>query len=162
MRNERDSDQKKNKRDQDKPAEKKSDLVKMKKKDLLEIMLAQSKEIDRLRDRVSELEAELENREFEFLKIGSIAEASLAVTNIFKEADEALKFSHCIVLKIRRSEGPARDRSEGNLLSRILKTAQETTNKNNQFFPDLNGLRRVREEQRQDQANKSAGWMPWH
>ena len=91
MRNERDSDQKKNKRDQDKPAEKKSDLVKMKKKDLLEIMLAQSKEIDRLRDRVAELEAELENREFEFLKIGSIAEASLAVTNIFKEADEAAR-----------------------------------------------------------------------
>ena len=51
-------------------------------------------------------------------------------------------------MKIRRSEGPARDRSEGNLLSRILKTAQETTNKNNQFCSDLNGLRRVGTEQK--------------
>ena len=65
------------------------DLLKLKKHDLLEIMLAQSREIDRLRERVSELEAQLANREFEFSKIGSIAEASLAVTNIFKEAEKA-------------------------------------------------------------------------
>ena len=62
-----------------------------KKKDLLEIMLAQSKEIDELRAKVADLEAKLANREFEFEKIGSIAEASLAVTNIFKEAEEAAK-----------------------------------------------------------------------
>lgn len=62
------------------------DLSKLRKHDLLEIMLAQSKEIDKLRDRVSE---QLEDREFEFNKIGSIAEASLAVTNIFKEAEKA-------------------------------------------------------------------------
>ena len=65
------------------------DLSKLKKHDLLEIMLAQSKEIDSLRERVAELEAQLESREFEFSKIGSIAEASLAVTNIFKEAEKA-------------------------------------------------------------------------
>jgi len=65
------------------------DLSKMKKKELLEIMLAQSKEIDSLREKVEELEAQLANREFEFNKIGSIAEASLAVTDIFKEAEKA-------------------------------------------------------------------------
>ena len=65
------------------------DLTKLKKHDMLEIMLAQSKEIDSLRERVADLEAQLESREFEFSKIGSIAEASLAVTNIFKEAERA-------------------------------------------------------------------------
>lgn len=65
------------------------DLSKMKKKDLLEIMLAQSKEIDSLREKVADLEAQLANRELEFNKIGSIAEASLAVTDIFKEAEKA-------------------------------------------------------------------------
>ena len=65
------------------------DLSKLKRHELLEIMLAQSKEIDSLRERVSELEAQLEVREFEFNKIGSIAEASLAVTNIFKEAEKS-------------------------------------------------------------------------
>ena len=54
-------------------------------------MLAQGKEIDNLRERVAELESQLANREFEFSKIGSIAEASLAVTKIFVEAEEAAK-----------------------------------------------------------------------
>lgn len=76
------------------------DLLKLRKKDLLEIMLAQSKEIDALRERVTELEEQLANREFDFERIGSIAEASLVVTDIFKEAEKAA----VIYLKnIRRS-----------------------------------------------------------
>ena len=81
-------------------------LSKMKKKDLLEIMLAQSKEIDSLREKVSELESELADREFEFARTGSLAEASLAVTNIFKEADEAAKV---YLDNIRRSYEKQRD-----------------------------------------------------
>ena len=67
----------------------KSDLSRLRKRELLEIMLAQGREIDSLREKVAELEAQLANREFEFSKIGSIAEASLAVTDIFKEAEKA-------------------------------------------------------------------------
>ena len=67
------------------------DLSKLKKRELLEIMLAQGKEIDSLRKRVADLEEQLANREFEFSKIGSIAEASLAVTKVFVEAEEAAK-----------------------------------------------------------------------
>lgn len=69
----------------------KSDLLKLKKKDLLEIMLRQSEEIDALRAQVTELQAKLDDRNFEFDRIGSIAEASLAVTNIFDEAERAAK-----------------------------------------------------------------------
>ncbi len=65
------------------------DLSKLKKRDLLEIMLRQGEEIDSLRAQVSELEAKLEDREFAINKAGSIAEASLAVTDIFKEAEKA-------------------------------------------------------------------------
>lgn len=66
-----------------------ADLLKLKKKDLLEIMLRQGEEIDRLRAQIADLEAKLEDRNFTFDKIGSIAEASLAVTDIFKEAEKA-------------------------------------------------------------------------
>ncbi len=64
-------------------------LDKLKKKELLEIMLAQGEEIDALRARVAELEAQLEDRQLQFQKVGSIAEASLQVTDIFKEAEKA-------------------------------------------------------------------------
>ena len=64
-------------------------LLKLKKKDLLEIMLRQGEEIDSLRAQVSELQAKLDNRDFELSKIGNIAEASLVVTNVFEEAQKA-------------------------------------------------------------------------
>ena len=72
-----------------KKAELKPNLSKMKKKELLEIMLAQSKEIDALRAENAELRERLDERIFDIEEVGSIAEASLAVTNIFKEAEKA-------------------------------------------------------------------------
>lgn len=65
------------------------DLSKLKKKDLLEIMLKQGEEIDNLRAQVSDLQAQLEERNFKIYKAGSIAEASLQVTKIFEEAEKA-------------------------------------------------------------------------
>ena len=65
------------------------ELRKLKKSELLEIMLKQGEEIDRLREQVAELEAQLEDRQFKLNKVGSIAEASLAVTKIFEEAEKA-------------------------------------------------------------------------
>ena len=86
----------KKKRNQDNQAEetqieKDKELLKLKKKDILEIMLRQGEEIDALRARVAELEAQLEKREFELSKVGSIAQASLQVTNIFEEAEKAAR-----------------------------------------------------------------------
>ena len=71
-------------------AEKKTpNLRKLNKKQLLEIMLAQGEEIDALRKENEELKEKLEERKFDLDHIGSIAEASLAVTDIFKEAEKA-------------------------------------------------------------------------
>ena len=69
----------------------KNELLKLKKRELLEIMLKQGEEIDALRNRVAELEAQLNKREFDLQKVGSIAQASLQVTNIFEEAEKAAK-----------------------------------------------------------------------
>ena len=66
-----------------------NDLAKLKKKDLLEIMLKQGEEIDALRAQIADLEARLDNRNFELSQIGNIAEASLIVTNVFEEAQKA-------------------------------------------------------------------------
>ena len=60
------------------------DLSKLKKKELLEIMLRQGEEIDTLRAQVADLQAQLDERIFKIYKAGSIAEASLQVTKIFE------------------------------------------------------------------------------
>ena len=66
-----------------------NDLSKLKKKELLEIMLRQGEEIDLLRARVTDLEARLASKEISISKAGNLAEASLAVTAIFAEAQKA-------------------------------------------------------------------------
>lgn len=78
--------------------ESKPELLKLKKRELLEIMLRQGEEIDALRKEIDELktelaakEQELENHQFEIKKFGSIAEASLQVTDVFQEAEKAAK-----------------------------------------------------------------------
>ncbi len=68
-----------------------SDLAKLGKKDLLEIMLRQGEEIDRLRARIEELEASLADRELKIERAGSMAEAALAVNEVFEAADKAAR-----------------------------------------------------------------------
>ena len=66
------------------------ELLKLKRSELLEIMLAQSREIDSLREQLEEANAKVEDRELRLKDCGSIAEASLRLTNIFTEAQKAV------------------------------------------------------------------------
>ena len=66
-----------------------ADFARLKKKELLEIMLRQGEEIDSLRAKIAELEKQLYSREIKIGKAGSIAEASLALTSVFEEAQKA-------------------------------------------------------------------------
>lgn len=65
------------------------DLSKLKRSELLEIMLAQSEEIDHLRAELKEKDRQLQERRIAIGNAGSIAEASLALTKIFEEAQKA-------------------------------------------------------------------------
>lgn len=78
-----------NQKKQDRTNENAEKLRKLKRRDLLEIMLAQSREIDRLREQVDALQAQLDDRNLKLEKAGSLAEASLAVTKVFDEAQKA-------------------------------------------------------------------------
>lgn len=65
------------------------ELLKLKKSELLEIMLAQSKEIDRLRAKLAKVQAQLADRSIAIKESGSIAEASLKLNKVFEEAQRA-------------------------------------------------------------------------
>ena len=67
----------------------KKELRKLKRTDLFEIMLAQSEEIDRLRAELATLKKQLEDKRILLEKRGTLAEASLVLTNIFEEAQKA-------------------------------------------------------------------------
>ena len=68
---------------------KNSELKKLSRRELLEILVEQSKEIDRLRSSLDEAETKLNNREIIISQAGSIAAASLRLNNVFDAAQRA-------------------------------------------------------------------------
>ena len=57
--------------------------------ELLEIILDQRQELERIGRELQDAKAQLRDRELRIRQAGSIAEASLALTNIFSEAQKA-------------------------------------------------------------------------
>lgn len=66
-----------------------SKLKKLNRKQLLELMLEQSKRIDQLEQELEQAREELENRRIIAEKAGSIAEASLQLNKVFEAAQLA-------------------------------------------------------------------------
>lgn len=65
------------------------ELQKLKRIELYEIMLAQSEEIDKLRQQLEEARIALASRDIKMKEAGSIAQASLKLTQVFEEAQKA-------------------------------------------------------------------------
>lgn len=67
----------------------KKELSKLSRKQLLELMLEQSKRIDELEQELKAARAELNNRRIVAAASGSIAEAALRLNHIFEAAQDA-------------------------------------------------------------------------
>ena len=65
------------------------ELRKLKRTDLLELLIEQSKEVESLKKRIEELEAELADRRLMIQESGSIAEAALKLNGVFEAAEAA-------------------------------------------------------------------------
>ena len=65
------------------------ELRKLKRTDLLELLIEQSKEVESLKKRIGGLEAELADRRLLIYKSGSIAEAALKLNGVFEAAEAA-------------------------------------------------------------------------
>ena len=65
-------------------------LSKLSRSELLDLLYEQEKRLENLENRNKQLEAELADRKIKISKVGSIAEASLALSNVFAEAQKAV------------------------------------------------------------------------
>lgn len=68
---------------------KERDLNKLKRSELLELMLAQSQEIDELRTELEQAREALKRREIALAEAGNIAEAALRLNQVFEQAQAA-------------------------------------------------------------------------
>jgi len=67
----------------------KNSLQRLRRRDLLEMLLELSKENEQLKERVSDLEAQLQERTIQISEAGSLAEAALQLNGVFRAAQEA-------------------------------------------------------------------------
>ena len=65
------------------------ELKRLKRAELLQLLLTQSREIDRLRNELEEANKKLNEREIRLEHSGSIAEAALSIRNVFEDAQAA-------------------------------------------------------------------------
>ena len=68
----------------------KQDLKKIKRKDLLELLLAQTNRIRELEEENIKLQNELNNRKIKIDESGTLAEAALKLNNLFEDAETAI------------------------------------------------------------------------
>ncbi len=64
-------------------------LAKLSRSELLDLLYEQEKRVEDLEKKNKELEAQLADRRIRISKVGSIADASIALTNLFAEAQKA-------------------------------------------------------------------------
>lgn len=67
------------------------ELKRLSRRELLEMLIEQMKENQRLRNRLEQAEAELENRKLVSLRAGSMAEAAMQLNGVFEAADKAAR-----------------------------------------------------------------------
>ena len=65
------------------------ELKKLSRKDLLELLIEQGSEVERLKERLAAAEEKVQSRDLQLEETGSIAEASMALSGIFAAAQEA-------------------------------------------------------------------------
>ncbi len=65
------------------------ELKKLTRMELLEMLIDQSREVERLRGELEEAKKALEDKKIAIEKSGSLAEAALALSGVFEKAQEA-------------------------------------------------------------------------
>jgi len=108
-------------------AMKKKDLKKMSKRELLEIMLLQSKRIDELENEIDKMNSMLDDKKILLSNCGSIAEAALKLNNIFEAAQNAAdQYLKNIELLSKEEIALRKSREEAEALKNKIDLVKET------------------------------------
>ena len=106
-----------------------NDLKKLSRRELLELLVMQSKKIDRLQAELDEKEKQLSNRELKIRESGSIAEASILINNVLanaqKAADQYLENVHNLYADTERECQKLREEAEAECIEMKKKAKEE-------------------------------------
>lgn len=110
------------------------ELKKLNRRDLLEIILEQTSRIESLEEKIDSLNKELEIKKINIKESGSIAEASLKLSEIFNKADEAANIYMENVRILARKEEKEIIKSAKNEKKRIVSECMEKCKKKEEIL----------------------------
>ena len=85
------------------------DLKKLKRQDLLELLVEQSEEIDRLRAELAKTQEALNDRKIAISEAGSLAEAAIKVSHVLEAAQEAADIYLASLKQTAQPKDPLQD-----------------------------------------------------
>lgn len=88
------------------------ELKKLSRAELLEILLMQGKTVDELRDRVAQLEQQLEEKDIRLTSAGSIAEAALQLEGVFEAAQRSADVYLANIARLNAESQQRREEAE--------------------------------------------------
>lgn len=105
------------------------ELKKLKRKDLLEIVLEQTKRIEELEDELSKVNKKLEDKKIIIEQSGSIAEATVKLSDIFNKAqllaDDYVKNVKENINKYQKKKEKEIDREKEKIIKKVKKDSEK-------------------------------------
>lgn len=89
------------------------ELKKLSRAELLELLLQQSREVERLQRKLDRAEKQLQSRQIMIEEAGNIAEAALRINEVFEAAQQA---ADQYLENVKRLGGPQADEADKELL----------------------------------------------
>lgn len=131
----------------------KRELKKLSRADLIEMLIEQSIELNELKEKHAVAETELQNRTIAIDNAGSIAEASLKLTEVFFEAEKSAQiYLQNIQLLSERQETVCEER-EKECQERIDSLISETEKRCNEKEAETNKRCKEKEEETEQRCN---------
>ena len=130
------------------------EIRKLGRPELLELLIEQTRRKEELEQQVTDLQAQLKSRDIRLSQAGSIAEASLQVSRVFEEAQQAADQYLQNIQRLEREQqaatdqilGEARKQAEA-IVSQAREESgadwQEVSQKLERFYDDHKGLREL-------------------
>lgn len=121
------------------------ELKKLSRRELLEILIIQTKRVERLENQLAEAQKIIEDRRIMFERVGNLAEASLAVNRVFEAAQKAAE-QYLDNVEIISKQGATSDEFDNPFLQEDVEETVETTDKKEEEINLENLSRKERRE----------------
>ena len=134
------------------------ELRKLSRNDLLELLIDQAKEIDRLREELNAANQKLNDRKIAIDKAGSIAEAALQLNGVFTAAQEACAQYMVNITDIYQQQAALRSKMERETQEKCNRMIREARKLADEYWEFTRKKVQALQEPTSNPANRSMGY----